>query len=220
MIDILLLEDDELFAFTLIDFLEDDGGFHIEHISDGKEFLNKVYDNRYDIYLLDVNVPNINGLDLLKEIRASGDNTPAIYLTSFKDKETLKEGFVNGADDFLTKPFDMDELVLRINSIAKRINKQTNAIIDNVTIDFGTKSVLKDSKEIRVGLKVIDLIELFYQHNHSVVTKEMIINRLWSPGEEYSEGSIRVYINQIKKIFDNTRFKINNIKNVGYKIEY
>ncbi len=180
MTDILLLEDDELFAFTLVDFLEDIGEFHIEHISDGKEFFEKVYNNRYDIYLLDVNVPNINGLEVLKEVRSCGDETPAIYLTSFKDKETLTQGFTNGADDFLTKPFDMDELVLRINSIVKRIKKHTCATIDNVSIDFEIKSITKDTQDLKVGLKVIDLIELFYQHNHSVVTKEMIINKLWS----------------------------------------
>jgi len=220
LLDILLLEDDELFAFTLIDFLEEFGSFKVEHISDGKEFFDKVYEKRYDLYLLDINVPNISGLEVLSEVRTSGDNTPAIYLTSYKDKETLKEGFLKGADDFLTKPFDMEELILRINSIIKRIKKHTIVNIGDVEINFETKSVQKDSCEQKLGLKVIDLIELFVQNNQSIVTKDMIINKLWSTSEEYSEGSIRVYINTIKKLFENTSLKINNIKNIGYKIEY
>ncbi len=220
MVKVLLLEDDELFAFTLIDYLEEFGSFQIEHISDGKEFFNKVYESRYDLYLLDINVPNINGLEVLEEVRSSGDNTPAIYLTSYKDKETLKEGFLKGADDFLTKPFDMEELILRINSIIKRIKKHSSLSIGDVEINFETKSIQKKSIDQKLGLKVIDLLELFVQNNHSVVTKDMIIHRLWSTSEEYSEGSIRVYVNHIKKLFENTSFKISNIKNIGYKIEY
>lgn len=220
MLNILLLEDDELFAFTLIDYLEEFGACNIDHISDGKDFFDKVYENKYDLYLMDINVPNINGLEILDEIRTSGDNTPAIYLTSYKDKETLKDGFIKGADDFLTKPFDMDELILRINSIIKRVKKHTTLTIGDVELNFDTKSIKKNGQDQKLGLKVIDLLELFIQNNNSIVTKDMIINKLWSTSEEYSEGSIRVYVNHIKKLFEDTPFKINNIKNIGYKIEY
>jgi DNA-binding response OmpR family regulator len=220
LLNILLLEDDELFAFTLIDYLEEFGDCKIEHISDGREFFDKVYDNKYDIYLMDINVPNVSGLEILDEIRTSGDNTPAIYLTSYKDKQTLKDGFLKGADDFLTKPFDMDELILRINSIVKRVKKHTILTIGDVELNFETKSIIKKGLDYKLGLKVIDLLELFVQNNNSVVTKDMIINKLWNTSEEYSEGSIRVYVNHIKKLFENTPFKLNNIKNIGYKIEY
>jgi DNA-binding response OmpR family regulator len=220
MIDILLLEDDELFSETLIDYLEEFGEYKITYASYSTQFLDLIYENRYDLYLLDINLPDISGLDLLKDIRQSGDNTPAIYLTSYKDKETLTQGFVNGADDFLTKPFDMDELNLRITSLMKRCQKQSVVTVGNVEFNFDTKTVKKEGKEVKLGIKAMELFELFYQNNNAIVSKDMIIDRLWSTAEDYSDGSLRVYVNHIKKLFDDDTFKITSIKNIGYKIEY
>ena len=221
MTKILLLEDDELFSSSLIDYLEDDGEFKITHAKNSNEVFNFTYENRYDLYIFDINVPDINGLELLDELRKSDDNTPTIFLTSYKDKDTLKSGFLKGADDFMTKPCDMDELILRINSLMKRCLKQTTVCIDDVEFDFDNKSVKKDGEQIKFGLKALELFELFYQNNNKTVSKEMIIDKLWNTNEDYSEGSIRVYVNHIKKLFnDENLFKISNIKNIGYKIEY
>ena len=221
MVSILLLEDDELFALSLVDYIEEFSDYKITHVNTANKFLEEIFHNRFDLYLLDINVPDINGIDLLKDLRGSENETPAIFLTSYKDKETLKNGFLSGADDFLTKPFDMDELILRINSIVKRMKKDIVIEIGRVIINLNTKAVTKDAKDVKIGHKVIDLFELFYQNNHSVVTKDMIINRLWNTIEDHSDGSIRVYVNALKKLFsDENIFKINNIKNVGYKIEY
>lgn len=221
MIDILLLEDDELFSLSLIDYLEEFSEVNITHASNSNTMLELIYENRYDLYLLDINLPDINGLDLLKDIRNATDETPTIFITSYKDKETLKQGFENGADDFLTKPFDMDELILRINSLMKRVKKQNHISIGNVEFNFDNKEVKRDGQVVKFSLKSLELFELFYQNNNAVVTKDMIINRLWTANESYSEGSIRVYVNGIKKLFiDGTLFKISNIKNIGYKIEY
>ena len=221
MVSILLLEDDELFALTLIDYIEEFSDYKITHVNSGNRFLEEIYNNRFDLYLLDINLPDINGIELLKEIRGSDNETPAIFLTSYKDKQTLKSGFLSGADDFLTKPFDMDELILRINSIVKRMKKHSVIKIGSVTINIDSKSVTKDGQELKVGHKALELFELFYQNNHGVVTKDMIINKLWNTAEDHSDGSIRVYVNVLKKLFaDEKLFKINNIKNLGYKIEY
>ena len=221
MTEILLLEDDELFSLSLIDYLEEFSDVKITHVNTSTKMLEQIYENRYDLYLLDINLPDINGLDLLKEIRSSTDETPVIFLTSYKDKETLTQGFLNGADDFLTKPFDMDELILRINCLMKRVKKQTIITLEELEFNFDTKEVKKNNKVIKFSLKALELFELFYQNNHAIVTKDMIINKLWNTNETYSDGSIRVYVNNIKKLFeDTTIFSITNIKNIGYKIEY
>ena len=221
MLNILLLEDDELFSLSLIDYLEEFSEVKITHANNSNMMLELIYENRYDLYLLDINLPDISGLDLLKEIRNATDETPTIFLTSYKDKETLKEGFENGADDFMTKPFDMDELILRINSLMKRVKKQNHISLGDVEFNFDTKEVKVDGKIVKLSLKALELFELFYQNNNAIVTKDMIINRLWNASESYSEGSIRVYVNSIKKLFlDTTVFNISNIKNIGYKIEY
>jgi DNA-binding response OmpR family regulator len=221
MLEILLLEDDELFSLSLIDYLEEFANIKITHVGNSTKMLELIYDNRFDLYLLDINLPDINGLDLLKDIRSSTDETPTIFLTSYKDKETLRKGFLNGADDFLTKPFDMDELILRINCLMKRVKKQKIINLDDVEFNFDTKEVKKEGELLKFSLKALELFELFYQNNNAIVTKDMIINRLWNASESYSDGSIRVYVNNIKKLFTSDEiFKITNIKNVGYKIEY
>ncbi|MDQ1268578.1 MAG: two-component system, OmpR family, response regulator, partial [Campylobacterota bacterium] len=119
---VLLLEDDPLFADTLVDLLEE-SGFEVELAPNGQSALDKTFTQKFDLYLLDINVPLIDGTTLLKELRDSNDNTPAIFLTSHKDKEMLKKSFGSGGDDFLTKPFDSDELLLRMSALLKRVKK-------------------------------------------------------------------------------------------------
>lgn len=219
MIKILLLEDDELFCETLEDFLDDEG-FEVAIANNSDEALALNYEQKFDLYLLDINVPGMNGLELLKSLREAGDNTPTIYLTSYKDKDTLKEGFLSGADDYLTKPVDLEELLLRIHSLLKRSGKQLEvvALHDGLEYNPTTKRILQNGVDLNVAVKVIQLFELCLVNRASIVTKEMIVDALWSIDEEYSEGSIRVYINNLKKVLG--KDCIVNVKGVGYKVEF
>lgn len=216
---ILVLEDDELFASTLEDFLEDEG-FYVDIAYDGEACLDLNYENKYDLYIFDINVPKINGLDLLEQLRSSGDQTPSIFLTSYKDKETLQKGFNNGCDDYLKKPVDLDELILRIRALLKRNNKQFENIELNNNLVFNpiSKRVFENNEDINLPIKVSELLELFIENRGEIVTKDMIITKLWACDEEYSEGSIRVYINSIKKLLG--KDSLSNIKGIGYKIEF
>ncbi len=218
MIKILLLEDDELFAETLIDSLEE-FGYKISHTSNGEAFLQVAYEDNFDIYLLDINVPLLDGIGSLTQIRKLGNNTPAIFLTSYKDKETLKNGFLSGCDDYLTKPFDVDELHLRIKSLLKRSGKVLDVIaFDTIVYNPINQTMTKDGIDMACGQKVNELFKLFFENRGKIVTKEMIIKRLWSYDEEYSEGSLRVYVAKLQKLFDTK--KIHNIKSVGYKVDF
>ncbi|MDD2896540.1 MAG: response regulator transcription factor [Aliarcobacter sp.] len=219
MYKILVLEDDELFASTVEDFLSDEG-FEVDIASDGEECLDFNFKKNYDLYLFDINVPKINGLELLEQLRTSGDNTPSIFLTSYKDKDTLQTAFLNGCDDYLKKPADLDELLLRIKALLKRNKKQFDVIklSESITFNPTNKRVYEKEEDLNLPVKVLELIELFIENRGDIVTKEMIISKLWATSQEYSEGSIRVYINQIKKLLD--KDTILNIKGVGYKIEF
>lgn len=220
MYKILVLEDDELFASTLEDFLIEEK-FVIDIAKDGEECLSLNYENNYDLYIFDIKVPKISGLELLASLRNSEDNTPTIFLTSYKDKDTLQEAFVKGCDDYLKKPVDLDELLLRIKALLKRNKKQFELIKLTETLDFNpiNKRIYENGIDLNLPTKILDLIELFIENRGDIVTKEMIINRLWAANEDYSEGSIRVYINQIKKLFSDANAII-NIKGIGYKIEF
>lgn len=219
MFNILVLEDDKLFANTLEDFLEEEG-FSIDIANDGEECLDLNYEKKYDLYIFDINVPKINGLDLLKQLKNAGDETPTIFLTSYKDKDTLHQGFLNGCDDYLKKPVDLDELILRVKALLKRNKKQFEIVSLSPTLSFNpeTKRVLENNIDLNLSVKITDLIELFIENRGSIVTKEMIISKLWNIDEEYSDGSIRVYINHIKKLLG--KESIINVKGIGYRIEF
>lgn len=220
MYKILVLEDDELFASTLEDFLTDEN-FIVDVADDGEKCLSLNYEKNYDLYIFDINVPKINGLELLEQLRKSSDNTPTIFLTSYKDRDTLHKAFLKGCDDYLKKPVDLDELLFRIKALLKRNKKQFDLVNLTAEITFNpqTKRICENNVDLNLPVKVLELMELFIENRGEIVTKEMIISKLWAANEEYSEGSIRVYINQIKKLFENKE-AISNIKGVGYKIEF
>lgn len=214
-IRILLLEDDQLLAETLIDLLEDEG-YHITHTSNGQLALDTIYDSRFDLYLLDINVPLIDGITLLKELRDSDDNTPAIFLTSHKEKEILSRSFISGGDDYITKPFDNDELVFRIKALIKRSKKDEVKCVNLLCHDDEHQRIFYDKKELNLSKKEYKLLLLLMQHINSSVPKDLIINELWSSSESGSYGAIRVYINRVKQLLP--QMKIDNIRGIGYKL--
>lgn len=116
---LLILEDNALLLNTLEDFLSEND-YTCVLVQNGKEALKRCYEEKFDLYLLDVKVPEMNGFDFLRELRASGDRTPAIFVTSLNDQESLTQGFTLGGDDYIKKPFDLGELLLRIRAILTR----------------------------------------------------------------------------------------------------
>jgi len=210
---ILLLEDDSLLGETLVDLLED-AEFEVIHCVNGQQVIDITFNNKFDIYLLDINVPLINGLQVLKELRDANDNTPTIFLTSHKDK--LKDAFLSGCDDYIKKPFDNDELLLRINAILKRTKKYNLTTIGSLAHDGLHKRMLYNNEELDLSIKEYRLLLLLMQHINSTVSKELIIQELWSASQNASEGAIRVYVNRIKQLIP--EITIQNIRGIGYKL--
>ena len=219
MYKILILEDDLLFLETLEDFLTSEG-FFVDIAKNSNEALELNYKNSYDLYIFDINLPEISGLELLKLLRDSNDKTATIFLTSYKDSDTLKDAFLKGCDDYIKKPVDLDELLLRVKAVLKRVNKSFEKIIleDGLIFDQENRRLHRDNIDVSLAIKAMDLLELFVQNQGKIVSKDEIITKLWGFNESYSEGSIRVYINQIKKLFKKENV-IQNIKSVGYRFE-
>jgi DNA-binding response OmpR family regulator len=217
-IKILLLEDDKLFSETIEDFLDDEG-YAVDCAYDFDEALDKSYANRYDLFILDINLPTNSGIEFLSSLRESGDITPAIFLTSNQTKDKLSEAFSSGADDYLKKPVDLDELLFRVNAILKRTKISIPKYIfsDNIYFDMESKRLFVDNKDINLAPKASELLLLMINKIGTIVTKEMIIDYLWASGDEYSDGAIRVYINSIKKAIG--KDSISNIRGIGYRLE-
>ena len=214
-IKILLLEDDLLFGETIVDLLEDEG-YSVEYVTNGQDMLDVTFSKKFDLYLLDINVPLINGLSLLKELREAEDITPAIFLTSRKDKESLEDGFLNGCDDYITKPFDMDEMLLRIKAVLRRSRKDEVVCIGDFCYDERHKSIRYKEKLLELSQKEYGLLLLFLKNINETVPKERIIDALWSSLEGGSDGALRVYINRLKQMLPDVC--IENVRGIGYRL--
>ncbi len=214
---VLLLEDNFLFAQTLQEFLQDEGLF-VDIAKDGEEALQKSYHTNYDLYLLDVKVPKINGMELLKMLRDSGDGKPAMFITSYQDLETLKKGYMLGCDDYMKKPIDLEELLYRTEALLKNRKKPRTKVRlnDKYYYDSEQMAIFYGDTSIKISLKVILLLELLLENKSKVITKELIVQKLWSSSDEHSDGSIRVYISKLKNILG--KDSIENIKGIGYKL--
>ena len=218
MIHILIAEDDKLFAQTLEDLLLEEG-FAVTLCHDGAEAEALCYENSYDLLLLDINMPGLSGIELLRSVRNQSDTTPAIYLTSYKEKEMLCKGFDAGADDYLKKPVDPDELILRIRALLKRSNKSLATVkLGDIEYDKTKKVLITDNKTISLSPKVAQLLDLFIENPNRVVSREQIKKRLWEWDENPSDGALRVYVNELKKLIGKTR--IENIKGIGYRFAF
>ncbi|MCV6606728.1 MAG: response regulator transcription factor [Campylobacterales bacterium] len=216
MLKILVLEDDELFAGTLKDFLEEEE-FNVTVVHTGEDAEDKAYEENFDLFILDINLPGISGFDVTKTIRENKKEKPILFLTSARDKETLLKSFEIGGDEFLTKPVDFDELLVRIHALLRRSKKSGKLkLFDGFTFDMTQSTLYKDEKIVEIGNKSATLLRLFLENSDKVVTKNMIEEELYS-GQEYSEGSVRVYVTGINNAFG--KKVITNVRGVGYKFE-
>jgi len=204
-----------LFATTLEDFL-DDSGFNIDVVHSSEQMLELSFKKRYDIYLLDVNVPHMNGYELLSELRQSSDKTPAIFLTSRRDKEDIKEGFNSGADDYLKKPFDLDELVLRMHALLNRVGVGKKIEIGGYFFEARNNTISDPDNSYELKPKESKLLELLVQKRGNIVRKDEIEDYLWDSSEEISSGALRVYVSGLKKILGQD--SIENIRGSGYRL--
>lgn len=210
---ILILEDDKLFNETLEDFLEEEG-FDVAFALDPYTALDLAYEQKFDLYLFDVNLPYETGFSLLHKLRESSDNTPTIFITSRSDKNSITEGFNVGADDYMKKPIDLDELLLRIRAVLRRKYRSDKIVIKEYTIDVMAKKLYYNNKQLKVTNKAIDLLLLLLNAKGEVVQIAQIEEQLWHSNEEVSLGAIRVYVTILKRYFPN----IENIRGVGYRL--
>ena len=190
---ILLLEDDYNLSETVCEYFEEEG-FDVVCVHDGDDALSKIYEQNFDLLLLDVNVPKKSGFEVLKEVRSIGKTTPAIFITSLNSMSSLEEGFLSGCDDYIRKPFELKELLIRIQTILKREFSQKSEIVNiTETITFNSiSSELKDAdKEIKLNLKELKLLKFFLQHPNELLVHDRIYDYVWDYDEEYSDNSLR-----------------------------
>ena len=214
MIKILLLEDDEILSETLIELLESEG-FNVTHVDDGQKALDATFLHKFDLFLFDVNVEYISGFELLESLRASGDKTPAIFITALTDIASLSKGFEVGADDYIKKPFDFDELLVRVNALLRKAYKSYNDIVKvgDFAFSIEKEELYRGGEFIPLSPTELKITKLLFQNLNSTILKETILEYL-GEGRESSEGALRVHITKLRKV----GLPITTIKGVGYRL--
>jgi DNA-binding response OmpR family regulator len=218
MSKILLLEDDANLNDTVTEFLEDQG-HEVVSVFDGYEAQEKLYETKFDLLLLDINVPGIDGLELLKESREEGVVAPAIYITSMDSVDDLEKGFESGCDDYIRKPFALKELLIRVETLLKRDfyheKKEFIRIAEGIEYDIKSGELIINGEAITLGNKESRLLKLFMKREGEVLSHERIYKHLWDYDEEPSDSALRTYIKNLRKIIGKER--IVSIKKQGYK---
>ena len=214
---ILLLEDDLNLSETVCEYFEEQG-FDVICVYDGDDAISAIYENSFDLLLLDVNVPNKNGFEVLKEIRKEKNSVPAIFTTSLNSMDSLEEGYLSGCDDYIRKPFELKELLFRAQTILKREFSSKNDLINitpEITFNSISNELKQNDEEIKLNLKELKLLKFFLQHPNELLIHDRIYDYVWDYDEDYSDNSLRTYIKNLRKILG--KDKIVSLKKLGYR---
>lgn len=220
---ILIVEDEVNLAEALVQILRKNN-YSVDAVHDGKEGLDFALSGIYDLLLLDIMLPGMDGISLLKELRSGGIATPVIMLTAKGETDDKIAGLDHGADDYVAKPFSTGELLARIRAALRRKGE----VVPEDTLKFGdielNTSTLKLScqgKELKLILKERELLELLLTRKQAVTSKEQIIEKLWGFDSEAEHNNVEVYISFLRKklAFLNASVRINTIRGVGYVLE-
>ncbi|GEO58197.1 response regulator transcription factor [Companilactobacillus bobalius] len=218
-IRILVVEDDENLASNIATFLSDFSEVNIE--SDGLSGRFAATENVYDLIILDIMLPEMNGYDVLKNIRTDGINTPVLILTAKAELDDKVHGFNLGADDYLTKPFHREELLVRVKALLKRSGVLTDDSIikiNNLEVNLNNHEILANQQKIELNGKEYDLLVYLLQNKNTILTKDQIFERIWGFDSDTSITVVEVYMSNLRKKLrpsgnDNL---IKTIRNVGY----
>ncbi|PLY10840.1 MAG: DNA-binding response regulator [Arcobacter sp.] len=213
---ILLMEDDLILNEIIEEHLQDKGHTVISTY-DANSAQNHLYEDTFDLLLLDVNVPGFTGFELLKELRDNGIKIPAIFITSLDMIDDVEKGFASGCDDYIKKPFELKELDLRINNIKRLFNiyLSTLKISENCIIDKENLMIIIENKNIHITQKELDVLIYLYNNKEKVVSIDELSLNLWSYEDSPSSATIRTYIKNLRKLLGENY--ILNIRGVGYR---
>jgi DNA-binding response OmpR family regulator len=206
---ILLLEDDYELAETLKELLEA-SSYSVDMVHTGNDAIDASYDNSYDLYVFDINVPDLSGIELLESLREADDKTPTIFISALVDLNTIAKGFEVGADDYIKKPFFPEELLIRVKAKLSHVSRDIE--YKNLRYSPQNRELYIDGKIVSLGEVQECLCDIFMQNIGNVLDKSILMDCLTQP----SDSALRVALNKFKHI---TNLPIKNVRGVGYILE-
>lgn len=220
---ILIVEDEIHLVEALMQIIRKNN-YTVDAVHDGDAGLDNALSNIYDLIILDIMLPKMDGISILKNIRKEGIAVPVILLTAKGEISDKVTGLDSGADDYLAKPFATEELLARIRALSRRkgeVLESNTLIYGDIVLNTATLKLSKGSKEIKLILKESELLELLITRRNATSSKELIIEKLWGYDSDIEHNHVEVYISFLRKklTFLDSCVKINTVRGVGYVLE-
>ena len=218
MITILIVEDEEAIC-DLIKINLENQGYKCDTAVDGEIASDYIENKDYDLILADIMMPKVDGYELLKYIKQVRTNTPIIFITAKSQIEDKLKGLNKGADDYITKPFDIREVIARIETVLRRYNKgNENQIVGDININIIARTVKKDNVEINLTPKEFDLLVLLVQNKNFALYRETIFEKVWGEELEFETRTLDLHIQRLRKKLG-WKDKIKTVYKIGYMLE-
>ena len=218
---LLLAEDEKELSKALKAILESNR-YSVDAVYDGEDAIYYMENSEYDAVILDIMMPKVDGITALKTVREKGIDVPIIMLTAKTEIEDVLEGLEIGADDYMKKPFDPRELVLRIKKFLRNKNREVKVEkykFKNIEIDESRHTVTFNGEEIEFSKKEYDLLLLLVQNKDLVITRDKILDRVWNSNYYTGDRTVDVYISKLRDKIPELAECIKTVKGVGYKLE-
>lgn len=220
----ILIVEDELHLSEALTQIFRDNNYSVDAVNDGNSGLDHAISGIYDLIILDIMLPEMDGIILLKKIRKEGISTPVILLTAKGEISDKVKGLDCGADDYLAKPFATEELLARIRSATRRkgeVLPDHTLMFGDIELNTANLKLSISGKELKLTLKECELLELLMLRKNTVISKELIIERLWGFDSEVEYNNVEVYISFLRKklAFLNSSVAITTIRGIGYILE-
>lgn len=221
MVNILVVEDDKNLRKLMIAVLNQNN-YNVLSASDGVEALEILDTSHVDLIISDIMMPNMDGYELTDQLRKSNYNLPILMVTAKETFEDKKKGFLIGADDYMVKPIDMDEMILRVAALLRRsrIINEHRITIGDVILDYDKLTVTKQNESILLPKKEFYLLFKLLSYPKQIFTRQQLMDEIWGMDAEADERTIDVHIKRLREKFVNfTEFEIITIRGLGYKAE-
>lgn len=218
---VLIVEDEVRLASTLQDLLELNG-YTADVSHDGESGLDNALSGIYDVVLLDVMLPKLDGFTVLRRLRAAGNATPVLMLTARSELSDRVEGLDCGADYYLTKPFDARELLACINALLRRQGSQVDELVfGNTSLDLSSSLLVCGDKSVRLSSREFDVMRFLLQSKERILSKEVILARVWGYDSNAVENHVEVYVGFLRKKLHaiGSNVRIEAIRRLGYHLE-
>jgi DNA-binding response OmpR family regulator len=216
---ILLVEDDAIIADGLSASLRK-GGYAVDHVDNGLDADTTLLSQNYDLLILDLGLPRLGGIDVLRRLRSRKSPLPVLVLTAQEGVEARVHGLDAGADDYLTKPFALPELEARVRALTRRGTGQATLIeVGNLLFDQSERLVRLDGKSVDLSARELELLEVLLLRAGRLVSKEHLIDHLCAWGEEVSTNAIEVYVHRLRKKLEPGGVRISTMRGLGYCLE-